>query len=96
MGPRILGVGFGIFGIGVLDLGFAGSAITDLFHLGNVIPTIPAPTIPGTNLFATLVPGGNIILFIIGGAFLGVGMIILIVRNHRVAKKSSTVAVPSK
>jgi hypothetical protein len=94
-GPRILGLGFGIFGIAVLDLGFAGSSITDLFHVGNYVPSLPTTTIPGNNLFASLAPGGNIILFIMGGIFLASGMIILIARNHRLAK-SSMVAVPSK
>jgi hypothetical protein len=95
MGHRILGLGFGIFGIAVLDLGFAGSSLTDLFHVGNYVSPISPTSIPGNTFFASLAPGGNIILFLIGGIFLASGMVILIMYNRNLAKLP-TVATPSK
>jgi hypothetical protein len=88
----ILG-GIGIF---ILDLGFNGSSESDLFfppQLRKVLPTVlknaslPAPPAAPAVLGSYLPGGQNIYLYVIGGAFLGVAMLILIVTNRNSGKK---------
>ena len=83
----ILG-GFGIF---ILDLAFNGSSESDLFfppQLRKVLPpvltntTLPASSTAPTAIAGYLPPGQNIYLYIIGGVFLGVAMLVLIVTNR--------------
>lgn len=89
-----LGLLLGVSGIVVLDLGFAGSAVTDLFYIANPIPSV-SPTL-GSNLLGSLMPaGGNTPLFFIGAGLLVFGMISLILYNRGLVK-ASTSAVPSK
>lgn len=98
MKPKvILGLLLGIFGIVVLDLGFSGSAMTDLFYIPQVVKNIipPASTQVGGSFVSNLMPGGNTTLFLGGAVFLGVGMIILILDNRNLGKPSVS-AVPAK
>jgi len=90
----ILG-GIGIF---ILDLAFNGSSESDLFfppQLRKVLPPVfknatlpPRPAAPGA-IGGYLPPGQNIYLYIIGGAFLGAAMLILIVINRNSGKDLS-------
>ena len=84
--------GIGIF---ILDLAFNGSSASDLFfppQLRKALPpvlsniTLPAsPAAPAA--IGGYLPGGtNIYLYALGGAFLGVGMLILIVTNRNAGK----------
>jgi hypothetical protein len=89
-----LGLLLGVSGIAVLDLGFAGSAVTDLFYIANPIPSV-TPTL-GSNLLGSLMPpGGNTPLFFIGAGILVVGMALLILYNRGLVK-ASIGAVPAK
>jgi hypothetical protein len=88
---EIVALTLGGIGIFILDLAFNGSSESDLFFppqlrnalppmLGNVsIPSSPAAPAAAGGL---LPAGANIYLYAIGGAFLGVGMLILIVTNR--------------
>lgn len=80
--------GIGIF---ILDLGFNGSAASDLFfppQLRKVLPpvlknaSLPASPSPPPALGGYLPAGQNIYLYFIGGAVLGVAMLILILTNR--------------
>jgi len=87
----ILG-GIGIF---ILDLAFNGSSESDLFfppQLRKALPQAltnatlpPSPAAPGV-IGGYLPVGQNIYLYAIGGAFLGVAMLILIVTNRNSGK----------
>jgi hypothetical protein len=90
---EILGLLLGVSGIVVLDLGFAGSAITDLFSLNNVIPSVP-PNL-GANLLGGLMPAGsNTPLFFVGGGLLLFGMVLLILYNRNLEKASISAVTP--
>jgi hypothetical protein len=87
----ILG-GIGIF---ILDLAFNGSSEADLFfppQLRKVLPpvlkntTLLAPPAAPSAVGGYLPPGQNIYVYIIGGAFLGVAMLILVVTNRNSGK----------
>jgi hypothetical protein len=82
-----VGLLIGLFGILVLDLGFSGASMTDLLYVsppGGPVSTIPSNI--GAGLVGSLMPGGNTTLFFIGAAFLGLGMIILILHNRNLGK----------
>jgi len=88
----ILG-GIGIF---ILDLAFNGSSEADLFFPPQLRKALPPVlknvTLPGTPAAAPsavggyLPPGQNIYAYILGGAFLGVAMLILVVTNRNSGK----------
>ena len=87
----ILG-GIGIF---ILDLAFNGSSESDLFfppQLRKVLPqvlkntTLPSSPAAPAALGGYLPPGQNIYLYVIGGAFLGFAMLVLIVTNRNAGK----------
>jgi hypothetical protein len=86
----ILG-GIGIF---ILDLAFNGSSESDLFfppQLRKVLPVLKNTTLPSSPaapaaISGYLPPGQNIYLYIIGGTFLGVAMLVLIVTNRNSGK----------
>jgi hypothetical protein len=90
----ILG-GIGIF---ILDLGFNGSAASDLFfppQLRKILPPVianaslplpPAPAAPAG--LGGYVPGSqNIYLYFIGGAILAVAMLILMLSNRNAGRE---------
>jgi len=88
----ILG-GIGIF---ILDLAFNGSSESDLFfppQLRKVLPqvlkntTLPSSPAAPAALGGYLPPGQNIYLYVIGGAFLGFAMLVLIVTNRNSGKR---------
>jgi hypothetical protein len=93
---EIVGLILGGIGIFILDLAFNGSAMGDLFfppQLRNVLPPVlanaslpPSPAAPAA-LGGYLPGGANVYLYGIGGAFLGVGMLILIVTNRNSGKE---------
>jgi hypothetical protein len=96
-----LGILLGLIGIILLDAGFAGSSLTDLFYFGprlpNVIPPNTVPPVPsnvGKSILGGL-PVANSTVFFLGGAFLGLGMIVLIVHNRNRGKLPVS-AMPSK
>lgn len=95
MKPReVLGLVLGVSGIVVADIGFAGSAVTDLFYIANPIPSVTPTT--GSNLLGSLLPpGGNTPLIFIGAGLLALGMIFLVL-HARGLIKASIGAVPSK
>jgi hypothetical protein len=91
---EVLGLLLGVSGIVVADIGFVGSAVTDLFHIGNPIPSVTPAT--GSNLLGSLLPpGGNTPLIFIGAGLLAFGMILLVL-NVRALTRASIGAVPSK
>jgi hypothetical protein len=92
---EIAGLWLGGVGIFVLDLAFNGSSASDLFfppQLRKVIPpplknvTLPPGPPAPPFLAGFLPPGQNIYLYLIGAAFLGVGMLILILINRKLPK----------
>jgi hypothetical protein len=91
-----LGIVVGVFGIIVLDIGFSGSAMTDLFYIPqnikNAIP--PVSSNLGGSVLGKLLPGGNTTIFLIGGGFLGLGMMILILHNRNRGKPFAVAVQP--
>ncbi len=89
MKPKeVFGLLLGVSGIVVADLGFAGSAVTDLFYIGNPIPSVSATS--GSNLLGNLLPaGGNTPLIFIGAGLLALGMISLILHARGLIKAST-------
>jgi len=97
MRPReIFALWLGALGIFVLDLGFSGSSMTDIFYfappvqglvkaVNSTVPPIKIPPAP-TNFLGNLMPGGNIALLLIGAVLLGVAMTILILLNRNAGK----------
>ena len=87
----IVGLLLGGLGIFLLDVGFNGSSASDLFfppQLRKIVPpllqniSLPASPTPPKFLGGYLPPGQNIYLYLIGGAFLGVAMLVLILVNR--------------
>jgi hypothetical protein len=86
----ILG-GIGIF---ILDLAFNGSSEADLFfppQLRKALPPVLNTTLPSSPAAPSAVsgylpPGQNLYLYMIGGAFLVVAMVILVVTNRNFGK----------
>jgi hypothetical protein len=98
---EIFGLLLGGFGILVLDLGFSGSAMTDLFYItspikSSIATAIMAPPNGGVNLLGNVLPAGNSSLFLIGGGILGVAMIILILHNRNSGKPSIGAVPPNE
>jgi hypothetical protein len=69
-----------------LDLGFIASSATDIFYLPSPLQSIVTskPKIPPTPsiLGIKLLQGGNVYLYLIGAACLGVAMVILVLSNR--------------
>jgi hypothetical protein len=94
--PReIVALILGGIGVFILDLAFNGSSESDLFfppQLRKGLPQAlknatlpPSPAVPAA--LGGYLPGGqNIYLYAIGGAFLGVAMLILILTNRNSGK----------
>jgi len=91
---EIMALILGGIGIFILDLAFNGSSESDLFfppQLRKVLPVLKNTTLPASPaapaaIAGYLPPGQNIYLYIIGGAFLGVAMLVLIVTNRNSGK----------
>jgi hypothetical protein len=84
---EVLGLLLGVSGIVVGDIGFAGSAVTDLFYIANPIPSVTPTT--GSNLLGSLLPpGGNTPLIFIGAGLLALGMIFLVLYARGLIKAS--------
>ncbi|HZW84827.1 MAG TPA: hypothetical protein VFE91_02860 [Nitrososphaerales archaeon] len=90
---EVLGLLFGVAGIVVGDIGFAGSGITDLFYIPSAIKNSVPPNI-GSGLLGNLMPGGNTTLFFIGAGLLAIGMVLLIDYNHNRVKISIAAVTP--
>lgn len=93
---QTLGIILGLIGIFFLDLGFNGSAASDLFfppQLRNALPPAIAnaslpPSSPPAGFSGYLPAGQNIYFYVIGAIFLGAGMLLLIVTARRARQES--------
>ena len=79
----------GGIGILVLDLAFNGASESDLFFplwlRQSIPPQLNATTTSGSSIpiiGSLLPPGQNIFIYLLGGALLGIAMIILILSNR--------------